>query len=179
MQHHVRVFAMHLDKIPTFAAEGLFHVVVESPRGSSVKLKYDPALGAITLSRPLPTGVVYPHDWGFVPGTKASDGDPVDAMIFSDAATAPGVVVTCRALGVLEVDQKKKTGEGRERNDRIVAVPQSARRFDALQDVFALSARMRDEIAAFFVQATAFEDKDVKILGWKGPAEAAALIAAD
>jgi inorganic pyrophosphatase len=170
---------MHLDKIPTFAAEGLFHVVVESPRGSSVKLKYDPALGAITLSRPLPTGVVYPHDWGFVPGTKASDGDPVDAMIFSDAATAPGVVVTCRALGVLEVDQKKKTGEGRERNDRIVAVPQSARRFDALQDVFALSARMRDEIAAFFVQATAFEDKDVKILGWKGPAEAAALIAAD
>ena len=170
---------MHLDKIPTFAAEGLFHVVVESPRGSSVKLKYDPALGAITLSRPLPTGVVYPHDWGFVPGTKASDGDPVDAMIFSDAATAPGVVVTCRALGVLEVDQKKKTGEGRERNNRIVAVPQSARRFDALQDVFALSARMRDEIAAFFVQATAFEDKDVKILGWKGPAEAAALIAAD
>jgi inorganic pyrophosphatase len=165
--------AMRLDEIPTFASETAFHVVVESPRGSSMKLKYDPTLDAITLSRPLPSGVVYPHDWGFVPGTRASDGDPVDALIVSDGGTAPGVVATCRAL---EVDQKRKTGEGRERNDRIIAVPQSARRLDVLQDVFALSERVRDEIAAFFVQATAFEGKDVKILGWKGPPQAIALI---
>ena len=178
MQHRVRVFAMHLDKIPTFAAAGLFHVVVESPRGSSVKLRYDPALGAITLSRPLPTGLTYPHDWGFVPGTKASDGDPVDALIFSDAATAPGVLVRCRALGMLAIDQKKRTGDGRERNDRILAVPGSARRFDAMRDVFALSDRVRDEIAAFFIQATAFEDKDVQVLGWKGPEQALALLGA-
>jgi hypothetical protein len=50
---------------------------------------------------------------------------------------------------VLEVDQKKKTGDGRERNDRIIAVPQSARRFATLDDVFALSERVRDEVAAF------------------------------
>jgi inorganic pyrophosphatase len=120
---------MRLDEIPTFADDGkAFRVVVESPRGSSVKLKYDRELGVMTLSRPLPTGVVYPHDWGFVPGTSASDGDPVDALIVSDGGTAPGVVVTCRPLGVLEVDQKKRTGGGRERNDRIIAVPESARR---------------------------------------------------
>jgi inorganic pyrophosphatase len=134
---------MHLDKIPTFATAGLFHVVVESPRGSSVKLKY--------------------------PGTRASDGDSIDALIFSDAATSPGVVVTCRALGVLEIDQKKKTGDGRERNDRILAMPESARRFDAMRDVFALPDRIRDEIAAFFIQATAFEDNDVQALGWQAP----------
>jgi inorganic pyrophosphatase len=168
---------MQLEKIPTFVEGGTaFRVVVESPRGSSVKLKYDSALGAMTLSRPLPTGVVYPHDWGFVPGTAAADGDPVDALILSDGATAPGVVVVCRALGVLEVDQKRRTGDGRERNDRIIAVPQSARRFDALPDVFALSERVREEIAAFFVAVTAFEGKDVKLLGWKGPSQAAALL---
>jgi inorganic pyrophosphatase len=143
-----------------------------------VKLKYDRELGAMTLSRPLPTGVVYPYDWGFVPGTMASDGDPVDALILSDAGTAPGVVVTCRPLGVLEVDQKRRAGDGRERNDRIIAVPQSARRFDALHDVFALPERVRDEIAAFFVQVTAFEGKDVKILGWKGPSFATTLVGA-
>jgi inorganic pyrophosphatase len=97
-------------------------------------------------------------------------------LILSDGATAPGVVVMCRALGVLEVDQKRRGGEGRERNDRIIAVPQSARRFDALPDIFALSERVRDEIAAFFVAVTAFEGKDVKILGWKGPSQAAALL---
>jgi inorganic pyrophosphatase len=168
---------MRLDEIPTFADGGkAFRVVVESPRGSSMKLKYDRELGVITLSRPLPTGVLYPHDWGFVPGTTASDGDPVDAMILSDGATAPGVVVTCRALGVLEIDQKRRAGDGRERNDRIIAVPQSARRFDALPDVFALSERTREELAAFFVQVTAFEGKDVKILEWKGPSHAMALI---
>jgi inorganic pyrophosphatase len=171
-----RSFPMRLDEIPTLAGKDVFHVVVESPRGSAMKLKYDPVIDAITLSRPLPVGLVYPHDWGFVPGTKASDGDPVDALIVSDGGTAPGVVVTCRALGVLEVDQKKKTGDGRERNDRIIAVPQSARRFETLHDVFALSERVRDEVAAFFIQATAFEGKDVNVLGWQGPQQAIALI---
>jgi inorganic pyrophosphatase len=168
---------MRLDQIPPLVDGGTaFRVVVESPRGSAVKLKYDRELGAMTLSRPLPTGVVYPHDWGFVPGTEASDGDPVDAMILSDGGTAPGVVVTCRALGVLEVDQKRRGDDGRERNDRIIAVPQSAHRFDAVPDVFALAARLRAEIEAFFVQVTAFEGKDIKILGWKGPSHAAALL---
>ncbi len=168
---------MRLDEIPTFADDGkAFRVVVESPRGSSVKLKYDRELGAMTMSRPLPTGVMYPHDWGFVPGTSASDGDPVDAMIVSDGGTAPGVVVTCRPLGVLEVDQKKRTGDGRERNDRIIAVPQSARRFEQVRDVFALPEQVRNEIAAFFIQATAFEGKDVNVLGWQGPSQAITLI---
>lgn len=169
---------MQLDTIPTFVDSGTaFRVVVESPRGSSMKLKYDRELGVMSLSRPLPTGVVYPHDWGFIPGTAAADGDPVDALILSDGATAPGVVVTCRALGVLEVDQKRRSGEGRERNDRIIAVPLGAPRFDALPDVFALSERVHEEIAAFFAVATAFEGKDVKILGWKGPSQAFALLA--
>jgi inorganic pyrophosphatase len=168
---------MQLDKIPSFVDGGkAFRVVVESPRGSSMKLKYDSELGAMTLSRPLPIGVVYPHDWGFVPGTQAADGDPIDALILSDGATAPGVVVVCRALGVLEVDQKRRAGEGRERNDRIIAVPQTAHRFGELADVFGLSERVREEIATFFVAVTALEGKDVKILGWKGPSEAAALL---
>lgn len=87
-------------------------------------------------------------------------------------------MVTCRALGVLEIDQKKKTGDGRERNDRILAVPECARRFDALRDLFALPARIRDEIEAFFIEARAFEDKDVQVLGWQGPEQALAMLGA-
>ena len=100
---------MQLDQIPTFDKDGAIYVVVESPRGSSVKLKYHRQLGALTLSRPLPAGLTYPHDWGFVPGTLASDGDPVDALVLSDVGTAPGVVIACRPIGVLEIEQNRRT----------------------------------------------------------------------
>ena len=172
-------FSMRLDEIPAFGKDGAIHVVIESPRGSAVKLKYDRQLGAFMLSRPLPAGLTYPHDWGFVPSTHASDGDPVDALVVSDVGTAPGVVIACRPLGVLEIEQNRRTGAGRERNDRIIAVPQSAHRFDSLEDVFGLPQRVRDEIAAFFIQATAFERKDVTVLGWQLPDRAVALIERD
>jgi inorganic pyrophosphatase len=170
---------MRLDEIPTFAQNGIIHVVVESPRGFSAKLRYDRQLGAITLARPLPAGLAYPHDWGFVPGTEASDGDPVDALVLSDVGTAPGVVIACRPIGVLEIEQNRRTQDGRERNDRIIAVPQSAPRFDSIKNVCELPDRWRDEIAGFFIQSGAFERKDVTVLGWKGPDYAFGLVGGD
>lgn len=90
-----------LDELPTFARAGVVHAVVESPRGSTLKLKYDPEIGAFVLSRPLPLGFCYPFDWGFIPRTRGSDGDPIDALILSDAPSYPGVVIPCRIAGVL------------------------------------------------------------------------------
>jgi inorganic pyrophosphatase len=49
-----------LGRLPTFAHEDVFHIVVESPRGSNVKLKWDPSLGAMSISRPLSLGLSYP-----------------------------------------------------------------------------------------------------------------------
>jgi inorganic pyrophosphatase len=60
------------------------------------KFAYDRKLGTFTLRKSLLTGLTYPHDWGFVPSTKADDDDPLDIMIVHDAATFPGLIVTCR-----------------------------------------------------------------------------------
>jgi inorganic pyrophosphatase len=158
--------AADLLRLPVRDASGALHVIVETPGGSRVKLKYSPDMGTFVLSRPLALGVVYPFDWGFVPSTRASDGDPVDALILSDASTYPGVVLCCRPLAVLEVEQNAKGG-GRERNDRIVAEPVAARR-----PTIALSDRVRKEIEAFFTAATQLEGKDLRFLGW-GDAPAA------
>jgi len=65
--------------LPLRNDEGVFNVVVEAPRGSVIKMKYEPALNAFVFKRPLLLGVSYTQDWGFFPSTTADDGDSLDA----------------------------------------------------------------------------------------------------
>lgn len=164
---------MRLDRVPA-RTEGGFHVVVETPRGSPFKLKLDPALGVLALKRPLPLGFTWPYDFGFVPSTRAPDGDPVDALVLWELASPAGLVVPCRALGVLALDQSEEDGR-RVRNDRIVAVPLADPRV-RVESVDELPGRVRDELAHFSTSSVYFEGKDVRVLGWTGPGAAEALI---
>jgi inorganic pyrophosphatase len=159
-----------LHTLDTFDGEEVFHVVVESPRGAVVKLKYSTELGAMSISRPLVLGVTYPCDWGFVPSTKAADDDPIDAAIWWDVPTYPGVVIPCRALAVVRVEQNHANTSRRIRNDRVIAVPVAARR------ALPLDERARRELEHFFIAATALEGKDARILGWDDAGAALALI---
>jgi inorganic pyrophosphatase len=160
----------HLTKIPTWADRNHIHTVVETPRGSHCKLAYDPKLRAFTLAKPLLAGLTYPYDWGFIPSTEADDGDPLDVLVIHDAATYPGLVLRCKPIGVLEVLQTSK--DGKERNDRVFAVPDRSPFEGELQDVRRLPARAIDELEKFFEATDALEDKKLKFLGWRGPARA-------
>ena len=157
--------------LPASPAEGILNVVVESPAGATTKIKWEVELESFALSRPLPLGMAYPHDWGFVPGTRADDGDPVDALVLSEGTTYPGLVITCRPIGVVRLEQNRKEGAGRERNDRIIAVAASARRH-SLRSVTELTPRVREELERFFVDVVFFEDKAPSLLGWGDAAEA-------
>jgi inorganic pyrophosphatase len=171
---------MGLTELPTFAHDDIFHVVVESPRGSTLKLKFDPDLNAMSISRPLPLGISFPFDWGFIPSTQGPDGDPLDAMLLWDVASYPGVVVPCRALGILQVEQNRRNHDPSERirNDRIMGLPVEARREQSTGSVDALPSRIREELEQFAIMATALEGKDVRVLGWGDVSAALTLIRA-
>jgi inorganic pyrophosphatase len=160
----------NLMKLPTWADESHIYAVVETPRGSRAKLEFDPKLGAFTLSKPLLAGLTYPYDWGFVPSTKADDGDPLDVLVIHDAATYPGLVLKCKPIGVLEVLQ---TDKGRkERNDRVFVVPDRSPFEGDLQDIRRLPKRAVDELEKFFEATDALETKKLTFLGWHGPRRA-------
>ncbi len=164
----------NLIKLPTWADKQHIHAVVETPRGSTCKLGFDPELKVFTLAKPLMTGLTYPYDWGFIPSTEAEDGDPLDVLVIHDSQTYPGVVLRCKPIGVLEVLQKK--GNSEERNDRIFAVPDRSPFEGDLQDVRRLPSRAVEELEQFFRATDALENKELEFLGWRGPAEAIKMI---
>ena len=156
---------MRLDKLSPYDEEGALRVVVESPRGCSIKLEHDPRHGVFTVSRELPLGVVYPFDWGFVPGTKGDDGDPLDAMALHHASTYPGVVLPCRVLGMVEIVQREGK-KGPEINNRIIATPRWHTPLKQLEDARDLPRSARDQIEQFFLATAAMTGKRLSIKGW-------------
>jgi len=111
-------------KVTTPLEASSIEVVVEAPKGSRNKFKYDPTTHGLKLSKVLPEGMVFPYDFGFVPSTKGA-GDPIDILVLGDEPTFPGCSLECRLIGILEaeqnaMDQKKK------RNDRLIAVAEQS-----------------------------------------------------
>jgi len=49
-----------LNELEAFGKDGELRVIVEVPRGSSVKLNYKPKLRSFVVSRALPLGLTYP-----------------------------------------------------------------------------------------------------------------------
>ena len=61
-----------LSETATFDDEtGDLRIVIETPKGSRNKYKYDPACDCLELATALPEGMVFPYDFGFVPSTMA------------------------------------------------------------------------------------------------------------
>ena len=103
-----------------------------------------------------------------MPSTQAQDGDPLDALLLWDVVSYPGVIVPCRAIGALLVEQNRTNHNSSERirNDRIMSMPLEARREHGISDLAGLPARVRQELEHFAVAATALEGKEVRIVGW-------------
>ncbi|WP_237476621.1 inorganic diphosphatase [Lichenibacterium dinghuense] len=136
-------------------------VVIETPKGSPNKYGYDHEVGAFRLNAVLPEGVVFPFDFGFIPSTVGEDGDPLDVLVFLDAPTPVGCVISARLIGVVGVRQKE---DGRWiSNDRILAVAAQSHTSGHIETLDDLRPHLLDEIEAFFRHYVELQGREIDI----------------
>lgn len=152
----------------------MLRVVIETPKGSRNKFAFNPDERVFELKKVLPSGMTFPYDFGFVPSTKADDGDPVDVLVLMDEPAFPGCTLTCRPIGVIEGEQgdKKKTV----RNDRIIAVEQDAHSWADIKTVDDLGKQFAKELEEFFVNYHKLSGQQYRVLDLKGPGQVRKLV---
>lgn len=140
----------------------LIDIIIETPKGHNEKFNFDPKAGGFKLRKMLPAGMVFPCDFGFIPGTIGEDGDPLDALVFSEIISFPGCIMECRLLGafICELQQKRRSV----RNDRYLFVPVQSRQFSRIKTINELGRRMIDELKSFFEQYNLLEGKEFNII---------------
>jgi inorganic pyrophosphatase len=152
----------------------MVQVIVETPAGSRNKFSFDVEQGIFAHKTTLPAGMTFPYDFGFLPQTKAEDGDPIDVLLLMDEPAFPGISVRGRLIGVIEgqqIEGKKKT-----RNDRLVVVSAQSHEYANIRKLSDLPSKWMKEVEEFFVNYHDQEGKKFQLLGTKGAGEALRLI---
>jgi inorganic pyrophosphatase len=151
-------------------------VIVETTKGSRNKYTFDPEQQAFRLKKVLPAGMTFPCDFGFVPGTQADDGDPIDVLLLMDQTAFPGCRVECRLIGVIEAEQQ--SDQGWERNDRLVAVALQSEIYATVRRLEDLGRRFVEQLGEFFVNYHRLDGNKFKLKRTAGPARAKQLVRA-
>src|SRR2546423_588389 len=107
-----------IKRLPAFVNDDCVNVVIETPKGSRVKYSYDPKSGMFALTRALPEGMMFPFNFGFIPGTEAEDGDPLDILIYNEEPLMGGCLIQAELVAAIEAEQVEE-GE-KTRNDRLI-----------------------------------------------------------
>jgi inorganic pyrophosphatase len=157
-----------LSDTATYDKSGDLRAVIETPRGSRNKFRYDPECDCFELATALPEGMSFPFDFGFVPSTLGDDGDPLDLLVLMDAPVPSGCILRCRLIGVIEARQKEK-GKSWTKNDRLIAVARHARTHEGVKTLDDLRPHTLEDITEFFVDYNRLHDKKFEPLGSHGP----------
>ena len=150
------------------------NVIIEVPVGGEpIKYELDKASGTLFVDRFLYTPMRYPGNYGFIPHTLSSDGDPIDVLICNTRAISPGAVMNCRPVGVLVMEDDAGGDE------KIIAVPSSkiTQRYDKVRTATDLPEITLKQIEHFFSHYKDLEPgKWVRIIRWGDDADAHRMI---
>ena len=155
---------------PGAKAPDEFNVIIEIPMNADpVKYEVDKDSGELFVDRFLTTSMHYPCNYGYIPQTLSGDGDPVDVLVITPYPLSPGVVVTCRPLGVLLMDDEAGV------DAKLLAVPvdKVLKIYSHWQKPEDVNEMRRKTIEHFFQHYKDLEPgKWVKVQRWEGPQEA-------
>lgn len=151
-------------------------VLIEIPEGSNVKYELDEETGELTVDRLMPTAMSYPVNYGLIHETHGEDGDALDALVFISRPIIPGVVIKCKPIGVLEMEDEEGV------DHKIVCVPAKTKidpicgTWESLSDI---PEAKKAEIKHFFEHYKDLEPgKFVKLRDWQGMDVASKIIEA-
>ena len=168
--YHSEVSPRLYDIDPGPDSPEIVRMIVEIPKNASNKYEYDGQLGVFRLDRALYSPLHYPGDYGFVPGTLAEDGDPLDVLAIVDDPSFPGILISVRPVGLLDML------DGDEPDQKILAVPTKNPRFEQIHTMDQVFKHKQREIEHFFAIYKELEGKRTLMRGWQGPREARDLI---
>ncbi|MCE4609935.1 MAG: inorganic diphosphatase [Desulfurococcales archaeon] len=150
-------------------APEIVNAIIEIPMGGSVKYELDKEYCVIKVDRFLYTSMVYPFNYGFVPGTLAEDGDPIDIIVLSREPVHPGSLIEVKPVGMLVMEDEAGV------DTKIIAVPKS--KLDPLyadiNDINDIPGIIKDRIKHFFEHYKELEPgKWVKLKDWLSASKA-------
>lgn len=156
---------MSLKDVP-FGSIEKFNVIVEISQGSQDKYEYDEGLDVLKLDRVLHTAQAYPTNYGFIPETRAEDGDHADVLLLSSNPIVAGSVVEARAVGYMNMIDSD------EPDNKVIAVPTEDPRFNHVTDLEHVSPHLLKEYKHFFETLKQLQNKVITIGEYESAAKA-------
>ncbi|WP_147665213.1 inorganic diphosphatase [Promethearchaeum syntrophicum] len=139
------------------------YAIIECPKGTQNKYEMSKNTNLLKLDRVLHSSVIYPQDYGFIPGTYADDGDPLDILVLITHPTYPLTCLEVKPIGVLLMEDQSGVDE------KILAVSEFDPVYQNYEDIVQLPQHFIDEIQEFFRTYKNLEEKSYsEVKEWKG-----------
>ena len=122
----------------------IIDAIVEIPKNSNIKYEYDKELNMIRCNRILQLPIIYPCNYGFIPNTLGGDGDPLDILILSEHIFHPGIIMNCKIIGVLLMEDEEGIDE------KIIGIPYVDINNENINDLNDISNILLKNIKYFF-----------------------------
>lgn len=140
----------------------VLYAVIEIPKGGKNKYEYDRQLGLFRLDRVLYSSVHYPAAYGFIPGTAARDGDPMDILVMTTEPTFTGCLIEVRPIGLFHM--RDEAGE----DEKVLSVPVADPGLSHVRELDDIAPHFLKEVEHFFKIYKDLEGKKVVTVGWEG-----------
>lgn len=147
-----------------------FTAVIEIPKGSKVKYELDKETGLLKLDRILYTSTHYPANYGFIPRTCASDGDPLDVLVLCTEELNPMALVRCYPIGVIIMEDQGY------RDEKIIAIPFDDPTYNYFKEITELTPHQFEEMSHFFSVYKTLEGKETALIGVRKRKDALGII---